>query len=142
MGNMRDTQYFQTVQDKKMEVSDVLEQVYVALTEKGYNPVNQIVGYIMSGDPTYITSHKGARSLIMKVERDEILVELMKNSVEPRLRSRVEKREAEPAGGISWDSAPLWRYIQLIYGKPRRQRMRKRNRIYRNRELALRQLVL
>ena len=44
MGNMRDTQYFQTVQDKKMEVSDVLEQVYVALTEKGYNPVNQIVG--------------------------------------------------------------------------------------------------
>ena len=77
MGNMRDTQYFQTVQDKKMEVSDVLEQVYVALTEKGYNPVNQIVGYIMSGDPTYITSHKGARSLIMKVERDEILEELM-----------------------------------------------------------------
>ena len=58
-----------------MDVSQVLEQVYVALTEKGYNPVNQIVGYIMSGDPTYITSHKGARSLIMKVERDEILEE-------------------------------------------------------------------
>ena len=77
MGNIRDTQYFQTVQDKKMEASDVLEQVYVALTEKGYNPINQIVGYIMSGDPTYITSHKGARSLIMKVERDELLGELM-----------------------------------------------------------------
>lgn len=76
MGNIKDTQYFQAVQDKKIEVSDVLEQVYIALTEKGYNPVNQIVGYIMSGDPTYITSHKGARSLIMKVERDEILAPL------------------------------------------------------------------
>lgn len=60
-----------------MDVSQVLDQVYEALTEEGYNPVNQIVGYIMSGDPTYITSHKGARSLIMKVERDEILEELM-----------------------------------------------------------------
>ena len=64
----------------------MLEQVYVALTEKGYNPVNQIVGYIMSGDPTYITSHKGARSLIMKVERDEILEELMKVYVETKLK--------------------------------------------------------
>ena len=81
MGNMRDTQYFQTVQDKKMEVSDVLEQVYVALTEKGYNPVNQIVGYIMSGDPTYITSYKGARSMIMKVERDELVEELLKEYI-------------------------------------------------------------
>ena len=61
-----------------MDVSQVLEQVYVALTEKGYNPVNQIVGYIMSGDPTYITSHKGARSLIMKVERDELVEEMLK----------------------------------------------------------------
>lgn len=59
MGNITETQYFQAVQDKKMEVSEVLEQVYIALTEKGYNPINQIVGYIMSGDPTYITSHKG-----------------------------------------------------------------------------------
>ena len=77
MGNIRETQYFQAVQDKKMEVSDVLEQVYIALTEKGYNPVNQIVGYIMSGDPTYITSHKNAHSLIMKVERDELVEELL-----------------------------------------------------------------
>ena len=60
-----------------MDVSQVLEQVYNALTEKGYNPVNQIVGYIMSGDPTYITSHKSARSLIMRVERDEIVEELL-----------------------------------------------------------------
>ena len=87
MVNIRDTQYFQTVQDKKMEASDVLEQVYVALTEKGYNPINQIVGYIMSGDPTYITSHKGARSLIMKVERDELLEELMAVYIQAKLKA-------------------------------------------------------
>ena len=87
MGDMKNTQFFKTVQDDtKLEVSQVLEQVYFALTEKGYNPINQIVGYIMSGDHTYITSHKSARSLIMKVERDEILEELMKNYVETRLR--------------------------------------------------------
>ena len=71
--NLHDTQFFQTVQENKMDVSQVLELVYNALSEKGYNPVNQIVGYVMSGDPTYITSHKSARSLIMKVERDDIL---------------------------------------------------------------------
>ena len=70
-----------------MEARDVLEQVYIALTEKGYNPVNQIVGYIMSGDPTYITSHRGARSLIMKVERDELLEELLAVYIEARLKS-------------------------------------------------------
>ena len=87
MGDMKNTQFFKTVQDDtKLEVSQVLEQVYFALTEKGYNPINQIVGYIMSGDPTYITSYNGARSLVMKVERDEILEELMKNYVETRLR--------------------------------------------------------
>ena len=84
---MKNTQFFKTVQDDtKLEVSQVLEQVYFALTEKGYNPINQIVGYIMSGDPTYITSHKSARSLIMKVERDEILEELMKVYVETKLK--------------------------------------------------------
>jgi len=56
--------------------------VYEALTEKGYNPLNQIVGYVMSGDPTYITSHKSARSLIMKVERDEIVEELLKTYID------------------------------------------------------------
>ena len=72
MGDISNTQFFKAVQEeKKLEVSQVLEQVYVALTEKGYNPINQMVGYIMSGDPTYITSHKSARSLIMKVERDD-----------------------------------------------------------------------
>ena len=86
MGEIHNTQFFKAVQENKMDGSQVLEQVYVALTEKGYNPVNQIVGYIMSGDPTYITSHKGARSLIMKVERDEILEELMSVYIDARLK--------------------------------------------------------
>lgn len=86
MGDIHNTQFFKTVQEKKMDVSQVLEQVYSALTEKGYNPVNQIVGYIMSGDPTYITSHKNARSLIMKVERDEILEVLLTVYIDARLK--------------------------------------------------------
>ncbi len=82
MGDISNTQYFRAVQEeKKMEVSQVLREVYEALTEKGYNPINQIVGYIMSGDPTYITSFKGARSLIMKVERDELVEELLKEYI-------------------------------------------------------------
>lgn len=85
MGDIQNTQYFRAVQETPVGVSQVLHDVYIALTEKGYNPVNQIVGYIMSGDPTYITSHKGARSLIMKVERDEILEELMAVYIEAKL---------------------------------------------------------
>ena len=64
-----------------MQVKKVLDVVYHAMEEKGYNPVNQIVGYIMSGDPTYITSHNGARSMIMKVERDELVEELLKEYI-------------------------------------------------------------
>ena len=87
MGDISNTQYFKAVQDeKKMQVSRVLHDVYEALRAEGSNPINQIVGYIMSGDPTYITSHKSARSLIMKVERDEILEELMENYIETRLK--------------------------------------------------------
>ena len=86
MGDINNTQFFRAAQENTMDVSQVLEQVYQALTEKGYNPVNQIVGYIMSGDPTYITSHKNARSLIMKVERDEILEELLSVYIDARLR--------------------------------------------------------
>lgn len=86
MGDIHNTQFFKAVQDNKLNVSQVLEQVYIALTEKGYNPINQIVGYIMSGDPTYITSHKNARSLIMKVERDEILEELMRVYIDTKLK--------------------------------------------------------
>lgn len=69
MKKLDNTQYFKIQSDQEIRVSEVLQLVYQAMTEKGYDPVNQIVGYIMSGDPTYITSHKGARSLIMKVER-------------------------------------------------------------------------
>ena len=80
------TQIIRPLQDSSLAVTEVLERVYEALNEKGYNPISQIVGYIMSGDPTYITSYKGARSLIMKVERDEILEELMRNYVESKLK--------------------------------------------------------
>ena len=84
MGEIHNTQFFQAVQENKMDVSQVLDQVYVALTEKGYNPVNQIVGYLISGDPTYITSHKSARSLIMKVDRDELVEELLTKYIEAK----------------------------------------------------------
>ena len=83
--DVQNTQYFRAVQENKMDVTDVLKLVYEALTEKGYNPLNQIVGYVMSGDPTYITSHNSARSLIMKVERDEIVEELLKSYIEKNL---------------------------------------------------------
>ena len=72
------TQYFKVEKEQQIQVDDVLEIVYSALLEKGYNPVYQIVGYIMSGDPTYITSYKNARSLIMKVERDELVEEVLR----------------------------------------------------------------
>lgn len=75
------TQYFKVEVEQEDSVKTILEDVYDALREKGYNPVNQIVGYIMSGDPTYITSHNGARSLIMKVERDELVEEMLKEYI-------------------------------------------------------------
>jgi len=77
MQDLGNTQYFKVQTEPVTSVKAILSTVYEALTEKGYDPVNQIVGYIMSGDPTYITSHKSARSLIMKVERDEIVEELL-----------------------------------------------------------------
>lgn len=67
---------------KTIEVSDIIKQVYEALKVKGYDPISQIVGYILSGDPTYITSYNGARSLIVKIERDELLEELTKSYIE------------------------------------------------------------
>lgn len=76
MQNLGNTQFFSVQTEPETGVRVVLETVYEALREKGYNPVNQIVGYIMSGDPTYITSHNNARSLIMKVERDELVEEM------------------------------------------------------------------
>lgn len=81
MQEINNTQYFKVQKEQDIEVKDVVEQVYLALIEKGYNPVNQIVGYIMSGDPTYITSHKGARSLIRRVERDEMIELLLEDYI-------------------------------------------------------------
>ncbi len=83
-----DTRFFEKVEEQKLEVNEILGLVYEALKEKGYNPVNQIVGYVMSGDPTYITSYKNARSLIMKAERDEILEELLRNYIDTKLESK------------------------------------------------------
>ena len=81
MQDLGNTQFFNVAIELENGVKIVLSTVYEALTEKGYNPVNQIVGYIMSGDPTYITSHKNARSLIMKVERDELVEEMLKEYI-------------------------------------------------------------
>jgi uncharacterized protein (UPF0297 family) len=82
MTNISNTQFFKVKTEPEIQVKEVLDIVYNAMAEKGYNPVNQIVGYIMSGDPTYITSYKGARSMIMKVERDELVEELLKEYIQ------------------------------------------------------------
>lgn len=84
MANLSNTQYFKVKTEPEVQVKEVLDVVYTAMEEKGYNPVNQIVGYIMSGDPTYITSYKGARSMIMQVERDELVEELLKEYIKNR----------------------------------------------------------
>lgn len=81
MADINNTQFFNFVQGSDVSVKKVLESVYEAMKEKGYNPVSQIVGYIMSGDPTYITSYNGARSMIMKVERDELVEELLREYI-------------------------------------------------------------
>ena len=91
MEDLTRTQFIQLTPENLGEtasVKDVIASVDAALREKGYNPVNQIVGYLISGDPTYITSHKSARSLIMKVERDEILEELMYVYIHSELEER------------------------------------------------------
>ena len=81
MTDLGNTQFFRVNTENEISVKRVLDLVYHAMEEKGYNPVNQIVGYIMSGDPTYIPSHNGARSMIMKVERDELVEELLKEYI-------------------------------------------------------------
>ena len=86
MQELNNMQYFKVEAEKDLDVRDVIAAVYSALTEKGYNPVNQIVGYLMSGDPTYITSHKGARSLIMRAERDEIIEVFLEDYIENNLK--------------------------------------------------------
>lgn len=73
------TMTFKIGVEKEEFMKDTLTEVFDALNEKGYNPINQIVGYILSEDPTYITTHKNARSLIRKIDRDELLTELVKS---------------------------------------------------------------
>ena len=85
MADLINTQYFRFSSEQEIDIKQVLKTAYEAMAEKGYNPVNQIVGYIMSGDPTYITSHKGARALLVKVERDELVEELLNEYILHRL---------------------------------------------------------
>lgn len=73
------TRLFNTAEDKDMQIRHLLTVVYDALKEKGYNPVKQIAGYLISEDPTYITTHKSARTLIRKIDRDELIQALLKN---------------------------------------------------------------
>ena len=81
MSNFDKTMSFKVEKDSSLETRELMKKVYEALVEKGYNPINQIVGYILSGDPTYITSHNDARNLIRKVERDELLEKMVKNYI-------------------------------------------------------------
>ena len=79
--NMDETMSFEVERDKNIKAREILKEVHQALVEKGYNPINQIVGYILSGDPTYITSHNDARNLIRMIERDELLEKMVKNYI-------------------------------------------------------------
>ena len=76
-----ETMNFKVEREKNNKTKEILKQVYEALLEKGYNPVNQIVGYILSGDPTYITNYKDARNIIRKIERDELLEKTEENYI-------------------------------------------------------------
>ena len=78
------TRQFSLNQNTPNEMEEVLKSVYAALVEKGYNPINQIVGYILSEDPTYITTHNNARSLIRKIDRDELLQELVRSYLQDK----------------------------------------------------------
>lgn len=80
--NLEHTMQFNFNNDKEDLTKIILTDVYTSLKEKGYNPVNQLVGYLISGDPTYITNYNGARALVRKLERDEILEEVMKAYLE------------------------------------------------------------
>lgn len=75
---INETMMFKVDKDKMNEADKIITSVYQALKEKGYDPINQIVGYILSGDPTYITSHNNARSIIRRMERDELLEEIVR----------------------------------------------------------------
>lgn len=76
-----ETVSYNVEKEKNAKTREILKSVYNSLAEKGYNPINQIVGYILSGDPTYITSHNNARNLIRQIERDELLEEMVKTYI-------------------------------------------------------------
>lgn len=82
MENFENTMMYKIQKEEKKSVKEILVEVYNALKEKGYNPINQIVGYLLSGDPAYITSYKNARNLIRNIERDELLEEIIKSYLE------------------------------------------------------------
>ena len=86
----KNTLYFQVGSEKSMETRKVLNDVYAALKEKGYNPISQLVGYVVSGDPTYVTNHKNARALITRIDRDDILEEVFKFYLENADRTNEE----------------------------------------------------
>ena len=77
-----DTARFEIITDRKHQAHDIMAEVMISLEEKGYNPINQLVGYFLSGDPTYITNHKGARGVIRRMERDDLLAVIIKDYVE------------------------------------------------------------
>ena len=79
MSDLSNTQFFQVEPGPQISAGDILEIVFKALKEKGYNPVNQIVGYILSEDPTYITTYNNARNIISKIDRDDLLEALVKS---------------------------------------------------------------
>lgn len=79
--NLDETMNFKIEKENNKEIQEILKEVYKSLEEKGYNPINQIVGYILSGDPTYITSYKDARSKIRTIERDELLEKMVQKYV-------------------------------------------------------------
>ena len=79
--NFEETVSFNVKKEEELNAAEILKQVYAALREKGYNPINQLVGYLISGDPAYITSHNQARTLIRRVERDDLIEELVSNYI-------------------------------------------------------------
>ena len=86
--NCNETMKFKPPKDNENEAREILFTVYEALKERGYNPINQMIGYILSGDPTYITSYKDARSLIRKLERDELIEELLTSYLENEYKEK------------------------------------------------------
>ena len=82
------TVFYSKLNDRERLIRSILNDVYKALSEKGYNPISQLVGYVMSGDPTYITNHNGARSMITRIERDEIVEELFNSYISSQMKNK------------------------------------------------------